>query len=106
VRKERRALVRCDAGRALEVFDLGTNKLVRHIPFNARAVDLAVSPDGAQALVALAGEGSGAVAVVDLDTYAVKLVPLASEPSRVRLSPDGATALVLSERSKVAWVLK
>jgi DNA-binding beta-propeller fold protein YncE len=106
LRKDRRALVRCRAGRAVEVFDLNTRKLLRHLPFNAPAVDMAITPDGAQAIITLQGSGSGAIAIVDLDTYEMKLVALGSEPSHVRLSPDGATALVLSDRSKVAWVLK
>jgi DNA-binding beta-propeller fold protein YncE len=67
---------------------------------------MAITPDGAQAIITLQGSGSGAIAIVDLDTYEMKLVALGSEPSHVRLSPDGATALVLSDRSKVAWVLK
>jgi hypothetical protein len=56
--------------------------------------------------VALPGEGRGAVGLIDLATYDVKLLPLSAEPTRVRLSPDGATALVLSDRAKVAWVLR
>jgi DNA-binding beta-propeller fold protein YncE len=105
VRKDRRAVVRCNEGRALEIFDVGTGKLLSHVALNARAVDLAVTPDGEQAIVALA-EGSGWIGVVDLRTYGVKLLPLSAEPTRVRLSPDGGTALVLSERAKVAWVLR
>jgi hypothetical protein len=50
--------------------------------------------------------GSGAVALVDLRTYAVTTVPLASEATRVRIAPDGRTALALSDRTKVAWVLR
>jgi hypothetical protein len=57
-------------------------------------------------VVALPGEGSGAVGLIDLKTFAVKLVPVSAEPTRVRLSPDGASALVLSDRAKVAWVLR
>jgi DNA-binding beta-propeller fold protein YncE len=123
VRRDRLAVVRCNEGRALDVFDLVTRKHVRRIPFNARAADLAISPDGEQAVVALPGESMGgppgqaglplhtpqsssAVALVDLKTFEVKLLPLGAEPTRVRLSPDGSTALVLSDRAKVAWVLR
>jgi DNA-binding beta-propeller fold protein YncE len=106
VRRGRRAIVRCNEGRAIEVFDLTTNKLIKHIAFESRAADLAIAPDGRQAVIALPKEGSGAVAIVDLDTYAVKLVPLSAEPTRVRLAPDGATALILSDRAKTAWVLR
>jgi len=106
IRRGRRALVRCNEGRALEVFDIAKGELVRHIPFNGRATDLVISPDGEQALVSLTGEGTGSLAIVDLETYAVKLLPLAGEPTRVRLVPDGRTALVLSDRSKVAWVVR
>ena len=31
---------------------------------------------------------------------------LTAEPTRVRLSPDGSVALVLSDRAKVAWVIR
>jgi DNA-binding beta-propeller fold protein YncE len=106
VRRGRRALVRCNEGRALDVVDLVSRKHTRRVGFNARAADLAVSPDGAQALVALPGEGSGWVALVDLESYLMKLVLLPGEPTRVRLSPDGTSALVLSDRSKAAWVLR
>lgn len=106
LRKGRRALVRCNQGRALEVIDLAAAKVVEHIPLNARAADMAVSPDGEQAIVALPDEGNSAIALVDLQTYDVAMLPVTSEPTRVRLSPDGSVALVLSERAKVAWVLR
>jgi DNA-binding beta-propeller fold protein YncE len=106
VRRGRLGVVRCNEGRAIEVFDLQKRELVRHVPFNARVSDLAVSPDGKQAIVALPAEGSGFVGIVDLDTWAVKVLPLGAEPTRVRLSPDGGIALVLSDRSKVAWVIR
>ena len=106
LRRGRRALVRCHEGRALEVFDLGKGELLRHIPFNGRATDLVVTPDGEQALVSLTGDGTGSLALVDLESFAVKLLPLSAEPTRVRLTPDGRTALVLSDRAKVAWVVR
>lgn len=106
VRKGRRAIVRCNQGRALEVFDVTRRELLRHIPFNARAVDLAISPDGEQAIVALTSEGTGSIAFVDLETYSVKLVAVGAEPTRVRISPDGSAVFVLSDRAKVAWVLR
>jgi hypothetical protein len=106
LRNERRAVVRCDRGRALEVFDLETGAVVRHIPFNARASDMAISPDGERALVTLPDQNAGALGIVDLGTFEVELVPLTEPPSRVRVSADGKSALVLSDRSKVAWVVK
>src|SRR5262249_26813489 len=106
IRRGRRAVVRCNLGRALEVFDLSTRALLKRITFGSRASDLAISPDGRQAVVALPHGGAGAVALVDLDTYEYRLVPLGAEPSRVRLSPDGSTLLVLSDRSKAVWVLR
>jgi DNA-binding beta-propeller fold protein YncE len=106
VRRGRRAIVRCNLGRALEVFDLSTRALLKRIPFGSRASDIAVSPDGLQAVVALSQGGSGALAFVDLETYELRLLPLAAEPSRVRLSPDGSSLLVLSDRSKAAWVIR
>jgi DNA-binding beta-propeller fold protein YncE len=106
VRSERRAIVRCNEGRALQVFDLEKRALIRAVPLGGRAVDLAVTPDGAQAVVALTGDGTGSLALVDLKTYAVSTLPLSAEPTRVRLSPDGRTALALSDRAKVAWVIR
>jgi DNA-binding beta-propeller fold protein YncE len=106
VRNERRAIVRCNEGRAIQVFDLEKRALICTVPLGGRAVDLAVTPDGAQAVVALTGEGAGSLALVDLKTYAVSTLPLSAEPTRVRLSPDGRTALALSERAKVAWVVR
>lgn len=106
LRSGRRALVRCNEGRALEVVDLAAGKVTQRIPLNARAVDMAISPDGEQAVVALPDESRSAVALVDLTTYDVKTLPLAAEPTKVRLAPDGSMALVLSERAKVAWVIR
>ncbi|HVY45319.1 MAG TPA: hypothetical protein VHB21_05540, partial [Minicystis sp.] len=106
VRKGRRAIVRCNEGRAIEVFDLARRELVKHVEFSGRATHMALSPDGEQALVTLAAEGSGFVGLVDLGTFDVRLVELGAEPTRVRYTPDGATALVLSDRAKQAWVLR
>jgi DNA-binding beta-propeller fold protein YncE len=106
VRSERRAIVRCNEGRAIQVFDLEKRALLRTVPLGGRAVDLAVSPDGAQAFVALTGDGTGALALIDLKTYDVSILPLSAEPTRVRLSPDGRVALALSDRAKVAWVVR
>lgn len=106
LRRGRRALVRCNEGRALDVIDLAAGKVIEHIPLNARAADMAISPDGEQAVVALPDEAHSAIALVNLQTYDVATLPITAEPTRVRLSPDGSTALVLSERAKVAWVLR
>jgi len=106
LRRGRRALVRCNEGRGLDVIDLAAGKVIHHVAFNARAADMAVSPDGEQAVVALPDEGNSSIALVDLATYDVKLLHVGSEPTRVRLAPNGNTALVLSERAKVAWVLR
>lgn len=106
VRRERLGVVRCNEGRAIEVFDLAKRELVRRIPFNARVADLAVSPDGEQAIVALPAEGNGFIGLVDLKTFQVRMLQVSAEPTRVRLSPDGSMALVLSDRAKAAWVIR
>lgn len=106
VRRDRRAVVRCNLGRAIEVLDLMERRALRRVPLAARAVDMALSPDGEQAVVALDEEGAEAVALVDLATGATKLVPLAHGPARVRMAPDGSMAVVLSDRAKTAWVLR
>lgn len=106
VRRGRLGVVRCHEGRAIEVFDLQKREMLRHIPFNARVADLAIAPDGKQAIVALPAEGTGFVGLVDLESFVVKVLPVSAEPTRVRLAPNGATALVLSDRAKVAWVIR
>ena len=106
VRRGRLGVVRCNEGRAVEVFDLQKGELLKHIPFNGRVADLAISPDGEQAIVALPAEGTGFIGLIDLTTYAVRMLPVSAEPTRVRIAPDGSMALVLSDRAKVAWVLR
>jgi DNA-binding beta-propeller fold protein YncE len=116
VRRGRIAIVRCNEGRAIEVFDLAKRELVHHIPFNARVADLAIAPDGKQAVVALPADSPsdggarsptpGFVGIVDLESWAVRVLPVTAEPTRVRLAPDGGAALVLSDRAKVAWVIR
>ena len=106
VRRGRLGVVRCNEGRAVEVFDLQKGELLQHIPFNGRVADLAISPDGEQAIVALPAEGTGFIGLIDLGTFAVRMLPVTAEPTRVRIAPDGSMALVLSDRAKVAWVLR
>jgi hypothetical protein len=106
VRRGRRLLVRCNVGRAIEVFDVAKLELIRRIPLNARVTDMAVTPDGRQAILVMPRDKGGAVALVDLDSYEVRVHELNSTPSRVRMTPDGRSALVISDRSKVAWVIR
>jgi len=106
VRRGRRALVRCNLGRAIDVVDLESRARVRRIPLNARVSDLVVTPDGRQALFTLPRDGRGALGVLDLDNYHLELHPLGGEPHRVRLTPDGRQAVVISDRSKAAWVVR
>ncbi|MEO7330096.1 MAG: hypothetical protein ABI193_16090 [Minicystis sp.] len=106
VRKDRVGVVRCNEGQAIEIVDLQKREVLRRIPFNARVADMAISPDGEQAIVALPAEGNGFIGLVDLQTYEVRILPVTSEPTRVRISPDGSMALVLSDRAKVAWVIR
>ncbi|MFO0760199.1 MAG: hypothetical protein U0359_27205 [Byssovorax sp.] len=104
--RDRLGLVRCNEGQAIEVLDLQKREVIRRIPFNARVADMAISPDGEQAIVALPAEGNGFIGLVDLKSYDVRILPVTAEPTRVRLSPDGSMALVLSDRAKVAWVIR
>ena len=106
VRRGRLGVLRCNEGRSVEVFDLQKGELLQHIPFNGRVADLAISPDGEQAIVALPAEGTGFIGLIDLSTFAVRMLPVTAEPTRVRIAPDGSMALVLSDRAKVAWVLR
>jgi hypothetical protein len=102
----RQGVVRCVRGRAVEIFDLETHELLRHVPFHAPVVDMVLTPDGEQLVVALPVGNEGAVGFVDLGTYELELVPLSAPPSRLRLSPDGTAVLVLSDRNKAAWVMR
>lgn len=106
VRAGRRGVVRCNRGRTLGFFDLETGKLVKSVEFNATATDMVVTPDGAQVIVALPGTTGGALALVDTRTYEVEMVPLTEPPTRVRLSANGSSVLALSDRAKVAWVIR
>jgi hypothetical protein len=115
VRRGRRAIVRCNAGKAVEVFDLETLDLIKHVPLNARAADMIITPDGRQAILALPrdtnrrtnrGAGAGAIGLLDLDSYELELVEVGAEPHRVRLAPDGRSAVVISDRKKLAWVVR
>lgn len=106
LRRDRRAIVRCRAGGSLEIFELETGKLLAHVPLPEAPSDLVVSPDGRQALVAMPGRVKGSVAFVDLDEYRAETVALAGNPTRVRFAPDGRSAIVLSDRTKAAWVVR
>jgi hypothetical protein len=46
------------------------------------------------------------VGLVDLESFSVEMVPLTEPPTRVDVSPRGDTVLALSDRSKVAWVIR
>ncbi len=125
VQRGRRAIVRCNMGKAIEIFSLEptsqgpTNvaahkddakaaRLLKHIPLAERVSDMKVSPDGEQVMLALSrdGDNAGALAIVDLDDGEVKQFDLGGTPHQIRVTPDGRTAVVLSERSKVAWVIR
>lgn len=106
LRSGRRALVRCGDGQALEVFDLLGGQLVKHVALPGKPADFAVSPDELEAVVALSLEGAGTLAFVDLRTFDVRTVKLGAEPTHVRVAPDGGTALVWSDRAKLAWVVR
>jgi len=108
VRAKRRALVRCNAGHAIDVLDLTSHKRVRRIALNARASDMAITPDGKQAIIALPndGDGTGSVGLLDLETYRLRLLRVSGEPHRIRLAPNGRSAVVMSDRSKRAWVIR
>jgi len=106
LRRDRLGIVRCNEGRSIQILDLEKREIIRAIPFNARVADMAISPDGEQAVVALSGEGNGSVGLVDLRSYEVRILPLSAEPSRVRLASNGKVALLLSTFAKVAWVIR
>jgi DNA-binding beta-propeller fold protein YncE len=106
VPKGRRGVVRCNEGRALEILDLPHRKLLRHVPLNAWARDMVISPDGRQVVAALSNDRTGSLALLDLDTYQLTVSELAAEPHRVRIAPDGRMAVVVSDRAKVAWVVR
>ncbi len=106
IRDGRRAIVRCNAGHAVDVIDLARRAPLKRIELNARVSDLVVTPDGRQAVLVLPRGGQGAVGLLDLKTYELTLIELGAEGHRVRLSPDGKTAIVISDRNKTAWALR
>jgi hypothetical protein len=106
VRDGRRAVVRCNAGRAVEVLDLARRASIRRIELNAKVSDLVVTPDGRQAVLALPRDGNGAVGLLDLTSYELQVVPLRGEAHRVRITPDGKVALAVSDTTKQVWVLR
>lgn len=106
VHRGRRAIATCNTGAAVEIFDLQRNELVRTVPVNSRVSDIAVTPDGRQAILALPRDRSGAIGMLDLDSYELTLHQVNAEPHRVRIAPDGGSAVVISDRSKVAWVIR
>lgn len=106
IRDGRRALVRCNAGHAVDVLDLARRSPLRRIELNARVSDLVVTPDGRQAVLVLPRDGQGALGLLDLKSYELRLIELGAEAHRVRLAPDGKTAVVISDRNKTAWVVR
>lgn len=106
IRDGRRAIVRCNAGHAVDVIDLARRLPLKRLELNARVSDLVVTPDGRQAVLVLPRDGQGAVGLLDLATYELKLIELGAEAHRVRLSPDGKTAVIVSDRNKSVWVLR
>ncbi len=107
-RLDRRLVVRCFDGRALEIFEATTGKLVRHVPLDGRPTALEISADGLQAAVALmADDGqSGAIRFIDMRTFDGSEAKLTTEPSRLSTAPSGSPIVAISDRSKVAWVLE
>lgn len=106
LRAGRRGVIKCNRGRALQIFQLETGALLREIPFNAQVSDMVVTPDGAQIVVALPSARGSAIGLVDTASFEVEIVPLTEPPSRLRLSPSGDAVLAISDRSKVAWVIR
>jgi hypothetical protein len=108
IRRGRRAIVRCNAGKALDVFDLSEGTLIRRIPLDTRVADLVVSPDGRSVLLALPhdSQSSGAVGWLDLETYELSTHEIGGEPTRIRFDRDGRSVVVISDTAKSAWVLR
>lgn len=106
IRDQRRAVVRC--GQALEVISLADGQLLRRISLNARATDMVVAPDGSSLLITLTHDGDtrGALGILELSSYELSTHELGGAPQRIRLSPDGKTAVVVSDRNKATWVIR
>ena len=106
VRPGRRAIVRCNAGQAVDIIDLRTNQRVERIELHRTISDMAITPNGKQAVLLLPRKGGGAVGLLDLNSYQLKLVEISGQPHRVRLSPDGRSAIIISDSTKAIWVLR
>ena len=105
-RLRRQAVVRCAAGKAIEVVDITRKSVVRHVPLEGTPTDLLITPDAERAVISLSLTQGGAIVLLDLGTLDTEVVPLTEPASRVRISPDGKTILALSDRAKVAWVIR
>ena len=66
------------------------------------AEEIEVSPDGAYAFLRQFGEDS--IALVDLNTLTVDRLPTGQNPTDLDLSPDGASAVVVSRGSNELYV--
>lgn len=106
LRRGRRLLVGCNAGHAIEIFGADSHELIRRVPLDTRVSDVAITADGRQALIALPGDKKGAIGVLDLESYELALHELTAPAHRIRITPDGRTAVVVSDSNKVAWVIR
>jgi hypothetical protein len=95
--------VRCNAGHAVDVLDLARRAPQKRIELNARVSDLVVTPDGRQAVLVLPRDGQGAIGLLDLKSYELRLIELGAEAHRVRLTvtvaPSAGATLVTRQTS-------
>jgi YVTN family beta-propeller protein len=66
----------------------------RTIPVGSKPTDIAITPDGAVALVTNAGDQTITVIDIAQRTAEATTLPVGSEPITVAISPDGKTAVV------------
>ncbi|MEM7308023.1 MAG: hypothetical protein AAF682_15195 [Planctomycetota bacterium] len=108
--KSRRAAISADGTRAVTtdnlsdtatVFDLTTGLPLGTVEVGDRPSGVAITPDGALAVVA--NLDSSFVSVIDLATLSVTNVPTSTRNSEVAISPDGAFAYVSVVSSDGVW---
>lgn len=83
-----------DAGGGVSVIDTGANQLVATIPTDAEVFHIELSPDGAQAWVAILSIGEIEVIDTATNTVVTRIVLPSSGAQRIAFTPDGKRAYV------------
>ncbi|HYE63241.1 MAG TPA: YncE family protein [Phycisphaerales bacterium] len=85
------------SSRNVTIIDGHTNATLGYVNTGDRVLDLAVTPNGQYAVVCNTDDGSGTVSIVDIASRTrVAHLSTPTRPGKVKISPDGSKAYVLS----------